>query len=185
VHVLAIAGSLRAGSFNAALLRAALGHLPAEVTVTWEDGLRDLPHYDQDLDDAGGHPLVEAFRARCAAADAVLVAAPEYNTGLPSALKNALDWGSRPFGNSPLKGTAAAVIGTSTGKSGASGAVEQARFVLLICGARLTEARLAVPSARQVFTAEPVVLPAELDASLADVVAELVTLAAAPPAAPG
>ncbi|MFM7535112.1 MAG: NADPH-dependent FMN reductase [Acidimicrobiales bacterium] len=185
MHVLAIAGSLRTGSFNAALLRAALGHLPAEATVTWETGLRDLPHYDQDLDDAGGHPLVDAFRARCAAADAVLVAAPEYNTGLPSALKNALDWASRPFGNSPLKGTAAAVIGTSTGRSGAARAVEQARFVLLICGARLTDAHLAVPSARPIFDADPVVLPDDVAGALAGLVGELVTLASEPPATPG
>ncbi len=185
MHVLAIAGSLRAGSFNAALLRAALAHLPVGVTVTWEDGLRDLPHYDQDLDDAGDHPLVGAFRARCAAADAVFVAAPEYNTGLPSALKNALDWASRPFGNSPLKGTAAAVIGTSTGRSGAARAVEHARFVLLICGARLTEAQLAVPSARQVFGADPVVLPDDVTGALAGIAGELVTLASAPPATPG
>jgi chromate reductase len=112
VHVLAISGSLRAQSFNSALLRAAVAHLPADVVVTWETGLRDLPYFDQDLEDAGGHGAVHDFVARCERADAVLVAAPEYNAGLPGVLKNALDWASRPPGSSPLKGKAGAVIGT-------------------------------------------------------------------------
>ncbi len=184
MHVLAIAGSLRRASYNAALLRAALTHCPAGTTITWEDGLRDLPHYDQDLDDAGDDPAVAAFRARCAAADAVLVAAPEYNLGLPGALKDALDWASRPFGNSPLKGTAAAVIGTSTGKGAATRAVEQARLVLMISGARLTDAQLTLASARHVFDPDTLAVPADTDAALGAVVAELLTLAAAPPATP-
>src|SRR5688500_906793 len=98
ITVLGIAGSLRRGSFNRALLAAATHHLPADARLLVWDGLGAVPAFDQD---AEAEPVPEAvadLRAAIAAADALLVSTPEYNGSIPGALKNAVDWASRPHG---------------------------------------------------------------------------------------
>jgi len=96
MRVLGISGSLRRGSHNRRLLRAAGAMLPSGVAlVTW-DGLADLPAFDEDRE-ASPPESVVAFRAAIEATDALLIATPEYNASVPGALKNALDWASRPF----------------------------------------------------------------------------------------
>ena len=103
MNVLVLVGSLRTDSLNRRLAEAALDHLPAGVTGTVFEGLADLPHYSQDLD-AEPLPRVAAdLREAVAAADALLVVTPEYNGSLPSALKNAIDWASRPRGPPPSR----------------------------------------------------------------------------------
>jgi NAD(P)H-dependent FMN reductase len=89
MRILAVCGSLQARSGNLTLLQTAAARAPKDVTVTIFDGLRDLPHFNPDLDPP---PAVDAWRRALAASDAVLIACPEYGFSLPGALKNAIDW---------------------------------------------------------------------------------------------
>ena len=100
MKVLGLSGSLRAGSHNAKLLRAAADLLPPEAELVVFDGLKAIPPYDED--DEHARPVaVQALCDAIAEADAVLVATPEYNHSIPGQLKNALDWLSRPLADSP------------------------------------------------------------------------------------
>ena len=104
-----IAGSLRRGSFNAALLREAQALAPADTRLDIVD-LAELPMYNRDLEDDGVPTPVEQFRRALAAADGLVVATPEYNYSIPGVLKNAIDWASRPP-DSPLDGKPMAIMG--------------------------------------------------------------------------
>jgi chromate reductase len=95
VKVLGMSGSLRKASFNTAALRATGELLPEGMTLEIAD-LRDLPHYDDDIRVKGYPPVVQAFRDRIKAADAILFVTPEYNYSVSGVLKNAIDWASRP-----------------------------------------------------------------------------------------
>ena len=128
LHVLGIAGSLRASSHNRALLRAAQELAPRDMTiVTFE--LDAIPPYNADVEAQGFPEPVVAFKAAIAAADALLIATPEYNHSVPGVLKNALDWASRPPGKSPLDGKPAAILGASTGAIGTARAQQHLRLV--------------------------------------------------------
>ena len=167
--VLGIAGSLRAGSHNAQLLRLAAEELPEGVELDLFQGLADIPAYDEDLEDLAPG-AVDELKAAIAAADAVLIATPEYNGSIPGALKNALDWVSRPIAESPIRSTPVAVIGASTGAFGAVWAQRDLKKVLGLMGARVLDVELPVAKADRRL-AEP---DAELRAQLAGVMAELV-----------
>ena len=167
--VLGIAGSLRAGSHNAQLLRFAAEELPEGLELEVFQGLAENPAYDQDLEDLAPE-AVEELKAAIAAADAVLIATPEYNGSIPGALKNALDWVSRPIAASPIRSKPVAVIGASTGAFGAVWAQRELKKVLGLMGARVLDAELPVAKADRRL-AEP---DAELRDGLAGVVAELV-----------
>jgi chromate reductase len=144
MRILAISGSLRRGSHNTSLLRAAEELLsPLDTFELW-DGLREVPPYDQDDDVEPAPPAVAAFRAAVASADAVLIATPEYNSSLPGALKNALDWASRPVANNVFRNKPVAVIGSSSGMFGAVWAQAELRKVLAAMGARVAEVEVAV-----------------------------------------
>lgn len=116
VHVLGISGSLRKGSFNTALLHAAVELAPAGMTIEIAE-IRDVPLYDEDVRSAGLPAPVHALRERIGAADALLIVTPEYNYSVPGVLKNAIDWVSRPpaqpFAKKPL-----AIMGASGGLGG-------------------------------------------------------------------
>ena len=90
--MLAISGSLRAGSSNTAVLEAIAALAPADVSVEIYSGLADLPHFNPDLDTEMPPPAVRDFRVRLQASDGVLISSPEYAHGVPGSLKNALDW---------------------------------------------------------------------------------------------
>ena len=130
MRVVGICGSLRAGSFNRALLEAAAAELPAGVEFHEWTGLETLPAYDADVDGRFAEPAVARLRRTLATADAVVIATPEYNASIPGALKNALDWASRPFPDNCLRGKPVAVIGASTGLFGAIWAQAELRKVL-------------------------------------------------------
>ncbi|MFE0755017.1 NADPH-dependent FMN reductase [Inquilinus sp. NPDC058860] len=114
VHILGLSGSLRRASLNTALLRAAGELLPADATLEIRP-LNDLPFFDEDVEARGFPPSVQDLHAKIAAADALLLAVPEYNYSIAPALKNAIDWASRPYGASVLAGKPAAILGASVG----------------------------------------------------------------------
>lgn len=154
MHVVGISGSLRAASYNRALLAAAARELPAGVSFREWRGLESLPAFDEDRDGAFPAPPVAELRRTLAHADAVLIATPEYNHSVPGAIKNALDWASRPFADNCLRGKPVAVIGASTGLFGAVWAQAELRRVLRALGADVLETALAVPTARTAFAAD-------------------------------
>lgn len=129
VHVVGFAGSLRQGSFNRLLLRAARDLAPEGTDVEIAD-LGQVPLYDYDVEAQGDPEGVAALKRRIAAADAVLITTPEYQHGMPGVLKNALDWVSRPPGRSPLRGKPVSVMGASPGMGGTARAQSQLRLVL-------------------------------------------------------
>ena len=144
MRVLAISGSLRKASNNTALLRALRGEAPEGVEVELWNGLKEIPPYDGDDDVVPGPPEVEEFRTRVREADAVFFATPEYNSSIPGALKNALDWASRPLATNAFRNKPVAVISSSAGAFGGVWAAGELRKVLGAMGARVTEAELAV-----------------------------------------
>jgi chromate reductase, NAD(P)H dehydrogenase (quinone) len=142
--VLAISGSLRAGSNSTALLRALREEAPDGTEVVLWDGLKAIPPYDEDGDGVHAPAQVTAFRELVAAADAVFFATPEYNSSIPGALKNALDWASRPLATNAFRNKPVAVISSSAGAFGGVWAAAELRKVLGAMGARVTEVELAV-----------------------------------------
>jgi chromate reductase len=152
MRVLGISGSLRRDSHNAALLRHA-GELFEAEGAEFEiyDGLRDIPAYDEDEDGGNAPEAVARIRAAVAGADAVFFTTPEYNSSIPGALKNAIDWLSRPIATNPLRNKPVAVIGASTGMFGAVWAQAELRKVLSATGARVTEGEVAVGHAHTRF----------------------------------
>jgi chromate reductase len=117
VKVLGISGSLRQGSYNTAVLRAAAELVPSGMTLELSDDIRNLPLYDDDVRQAGLPPAVATFRQKLAAVDAVLIVSPEYNYSIPGVLKNAIDWASRPP-EQPFDGKTLAIMGASPGNYG-------------------------------------------------------------------
>ena len=144
--ILGIPGSLRAGSHNAQLLRLAAEELPEGVELVVFDGLAEIPAFDQDLEDLAPD-AVDALKAAIAGADAILIATPEYNGSIPGALKNALDWVSRPIAGSPIRRKPVAVIGASTSAFGAVWAQRELKKVLGVMGARVLDVELPVAKA--------------------------------------
>ena len=177
--ILGISGSLRRDSHNTKLLRAAQQLLPAGSELEIYGSLRDVPHYDADLDGVPAQPAVAHLREAIAAADAVLIATPEFNGSLPGALKNALDWASRPYGDDALRGKPVAVIGASTGLFGAVWAQADARKVLGVIGADVLEGELGVAQADGAFDAQGNLLERERGEALARLVAVLAARAGA------
>lgn len=116
LKVLGISGSLRQGSYNTAALRTCAELLPAGMTMTYAR-IDDIPLFNQDVFDAGMPEPVKRFRAEVAAADGLLIASPEYNFSVTAALKNAIDWGSRPP-NQVFQDKAVAIFSATTGPVG-------------------------------------------------------------------
>src|SRR4051794_17412520 len=116
ITILGIAGSLRRESFNKAALRAAQKLVPqgAKLDIVELDG---IPPFNQD-DERNAPAKVVELKARIRAADAILIATPEYNYSIPGVLKNAIDWASRPYGDSAWSGKLVALMGASVGQFG-------------------------------------------------------------------
>lgn len=161
IRVLAISGSLRAGSHNTAILRAAASLAPAGVEVELFDGLDRIPAYNEDRDGPSAELAVARLRDRIAGADAVLFATPEYNGSVPGQLKNAIDWASRPRGSSALAGKPAAVIGASPGQYGAQWAQADLRRALGVAGALVIDTELAIDRSHERISAAGELLDGE------------------------
>ena len=179
MRVLGIAGSLRRGSHNRRLLRAAGDALPSGVDLVEWDGLAGLPAFDEDQEN-WPPAAVREFLAAVEDADAILIATPEYNASVPGALKNALDWASRPFPDNVLRRKPSAVIGASTGLFGAVWAQAEVRKALKASGAHVLESELPVGMADGAFAEDGSLADPELAARLADLVADLAREVSAP-----
>ena len=125
-RVMAVAGSLRQGSYNQALLRAGQQLAPAAMRIRIHD-LSDIPLFSEDVERMAIPTAVGSLRAAVAEADGFLVATPEYNHGVPGVMKNAFDWLSRPAGRSVLNGKPSAIMGASPGVTGTARAQSQLR----------------------------------------------------------
>ena len=173
--VLGISGSLRRDSYNTKLLRAAGELVEAQgARFLVFDGLKAVPPYDADDDHDPAPPGAARFREAIAAADALLVATPEYNASVPGRLKNAIDWASRPFPSNVLRNKAVAVVGASTGMFGAVWAQAELRKALSATGARVVGAEVPVSHAQTRFDDEGRLQDEGLLQQLEEVVATLV-----------
>ena len=151
MRVLGISGSLRRDSYNTALLRHVGEMLEAEgAHFEIYDGLRDIPPFDED-EEAFPAEAVTGLRQAIQDADAVFFTTPEYNSSIPGALKNALDWVSRPFATNAMRNKPVAVVGASAGMFGAVWAQAELRKVLSTMGARVAEGEVAVGHAQDRF----------------------------------
>jgi chromate reductase len=177
MRVLGISGSLRRDSLNSALLRAAAERLPAGAELVEFKHLRQIPPYDFDLEAEPTPAAVAELRQAIRDADAVLIATPEYNHSIPGQLKNALDWASRPAGQSALTGKPAAAIGASTGMFGAVWAQAETRKVLSALGGRVVETELPVSGADELLVDGRLQLPPQLADQLEGLLAELIAAA--------
>ncbi len=129
VAVIGFAGSLRKNSYNKALLRAAVKLLPKDAKLEIFD-LGGIPPFNQDLE-AQMPDKVKEFKAKIRAADAILIATPEYNYSISGVLKNAIDWASRPYGDNSFEGKPVAVMSASPGMLGGARAQYHLRQVFV------------------------------------------------------
>jgi len=153
MKIIGISGSLRRGSFNSGLLRAAVELMPEDAALEVES-IREIPLYDADIEARGIPAAVTSLKDRIAAADALLIATPEYNNSIPGVLKNAIDWLSRPPADTArvFTGRLITLMGASPGNYGTVQA--QTAFLPVIRTLRMHAwfgGRLAVAHAGSVF----------------------------------
>ncbi|POX46389.1 FMN reductase [Streptomyces sp. Ru71] len=175
VRILALVGSLRAGSHNRQLAEAAVKLAPEGAEVVLFEGLAEVPFYNEDIDVEGDVPApAAALREAAKAADAFLFFSPEYNGTIPAVLKNAIDWLSRPYGAGAFDGKPVAVIGTAFGQYGGVWAQDEARKSIGIAGGKVIEdIKLSIPGSVTRFAETHPVDDAEVAAQLTEVVARL------------
>jgi chromate reductase len=153
IKILGIAGSLRKESYNRSLLRVAFEVAPSNCILEVFD-LQGIPLYNQD-EETHLPPAVAALKAKVRAADAILISTPEYNYSIPGVLKNALDWGSRPYGESAWDNKTVAIMGASMGLQGTSRAQYHLRQVFVYLNMHpLNQPELMVGIAQDKFDAE-------------------------------
>ncbi len=175
MRILGISGSLRAASFNTALLRAAAELAPEDVELTLYEGLAQLPPYNEDHETGDAPAEVRRLREEIADADAVLFATPEYNTTMPGQMKQVVDWASTPHGpEAVLWGKPVAVIGASVTDYGAMWAQDHLRNALGVAGARVLKTDLPVARANELFSADGELVDPETRDRLAELVSALV-----------
>ena len=172
IRVLGVSGSLRSHSHNLRLLRAAAALLPPDAELVIFSGLKAIPPFDEDDEDAPGL-AVRSWREAIRDADALLFATPEYNSSIPGVLKNAVDWASRPIATAALRNKPAAVIGASTGMFGAVWAQAELRKSLAAAGARVIDRELPIGGADEAFAADGTLVEHDQTLALADILAEL------------
>jgi len=175
MRILGISGSLRAASYNTALLRAAAELVPDGVELTIYDGLESLPPYNEDRESDNPPQEVVRLREEIAAADAVLFATPEYNTTMPGQMKQVVDWASTPHGpDAALWGKPVAAIGASVTDYGAMWAQDHLRNALGVAGARVLKEELPVARAKELFSDDGELVDPETRDRLAELVSGLV-----------
>jgi NAD(P)H-dependent FMN reductase len=185
IRILAVVGSLRAGSYNRQLAEAAVKYAPEGTDVQVFDGLAEVPFYNEDLDLPGEVPgsvpaPAQALRDAVARADALLLITPEYNGTIPASLKNAIDWTSRPYGAGAITGKPAGVIGTAGGHYGGAWAHEDTRKSARGAGAQvLDDIVLDIPLSAERFAATHPADDEEVAAAMSAVLGKLIAAVAA------
>jgi chromate reductase, NAD(P)H dehydrogenase (quinone) len=175
MRILGISGSLRAASYNTALLRAAAELVPEGVEMTLYEGLELLPPYNEDREAHNTPEEVVRLREEIASADAVLFATPEYNTTMPGQMKQVVDWASTPHGpDAALWGKPVAAIGASVTDYGAMWAQDHLRNALGVAGARVLKSDLPVARAKELFSEDGELVDPETRERLAELLAGLV-----------
>ncbi len=172
MRVLAVSGSLRRDSHNRRLLRAAAALLPRAAELVVFEGLKAIPPFDED-DEADPALAVAGWRTAILEADALLLSTPEYNSSIPGALKNAIDWASRPVTTAVVRNKPAAVIGASTGMFGAVWAQAELRRALGAAGARVVDRELPIAAAHEAFIDPDTLADHDLRLELAEILSEL------------
>jgi chromate reductase, NAD(P)H dehydrogenase (quinone) len=173
VEIVGIAGSLRAASWARRLLRASAQSLPANVEVTVFEGLGEVPLFNEDLESGPAPAAVAEMRQLIECSDAVLVVTPEYNRSIPGVLKNALDWASRPYGQTVLADKPVAVVATSPLPSGGASALSDVERVLSVIGADVVEAQLTVPQVHSRFDTDGRISDPELAARIEELLVKV------------
>ena len=154
IRIAGIPGSLRQGSLNKALLRAAVELAPAGMEIKTYTGLGDVPPYNDDVFSKGDPEPVAVLKAAISEADAMLISTPEYNYGVPGVLKNAIDWASRPYGDSAWDGKPAAIMGCSPGLGGTIRAQHALRQSFVFTDTYvMQQPEIKIPSAAPLFDA--------------------------------
>jgi chromate reductase len=154
IRVAGIVGSLREGSLNKGLLRAAVELAPSGMEIQIYTRLGDIPPYNDDVFQKGDPQPVADLRAFISGADAMLISTPEYNYGIPGVLKNAIDWVSRPAGKSPLNRKPAAIMGCSPGLGGTIRAQHAMRQSFVFTETHvMLQPEIKIPSAASLFDA--------------------------------
>lgn len=173
INILGFAGSLRKGSYNKSLLRAAAELAPKGTEVQIFD-LEGIPLFSEDLE---GKPAakVKDFKAAIEAADALLIATPEYNYSIPGVLKNAIDWASRPYGDNSFSGKPVALMGASVGTLGTARAQYHLRQCLVFLNMYpLNQPEVMVASAQDKIDPAGRVTDEQTRKRIADLLAALV-----------
>lgn len=176
IRVVAFAGSLRKQSYNRGLLQAAIEVAPPNCNLEIFD-LEGIPLYNQDKET----PLPESvvrLKAAVRAADAVLIATPEYNYSIPGVLKNALDWGSRPYGDNAWDNKPVAIMGASAGMQGTSRAQYHLRQVFVYLNMHpLNKPEVMIGSAQDRFDAKGHLTDPKTRQKIAELLTALATCA--------
>ena len=174
--IIVISGSLRKASFTTAVCRALVKEMNEtqkasagnKIEFVLRDYVRELPHYDGDLDTETPPAVVVDFRREMSEAHAIIIGTPEYNYSLPGGLKNVIDWASRPFAKHCLMGRRIGVFGCTPGERGGKAAVEYLRNIVPLLGATLVGPELLFPKINSLITPEGI-----LDASVLSPLTEL------------
>jgi chromate reductase, NAD(P)H dehydrogenase (quinone) len=173
IRILAISGSLRAGSSNTMLLRAAAELVPEGVEVILFGGIGDLPHFNPDREEIDADlPAVREYRAQLNASDALLISSPEYAHGVPGVLKNALDW---IVGSGELVGKAVALINASPRSTYAQASLTETLTVMT--ADLVAEASITLPILGRKLDTAGIVADPELSAALRSAIAALTRVA--------
>ncbi|WP_282703847.1 NAD(P)H-dependent oxidoreductase [Streptomyces sp. CC219B] len=175
VRILALVGSLRAGSHNRQLAEAAVKLAPAGSEVVLFEGLAEIPFYNEDVDVEGSVPAAAAkLREAAQNSDAFLLFSPEYNGTIPAVLKNAIDWLSRPYGAGAFGGKPVAVVGTAFGQYGGVWAQDDTRKAVGIAGGKVLEdVKLSIPGSVTRFSETHPADDTEVAAQLTEVIARV------------
>jgi chromate reductase len=177
MRVLAITGSLRQEAFSTRLVESARDLAPEGVEIDRYERLEEIPGFNQDHE-SGVSEVVEDLRRQITEADALLVITPEYNASMPGQLKNAIDWASRPHGESALAGKPAAVLSSSPMPFGAIWANQQVRKAFTITGTPTVERELAIGKIDEKIDSEDRITDDTARTDLAALLAELNELVA-------
>ena len=177
IKILGIAGSLREGSYNKHLLRAASGLLPPSAQLEIFD-LDGIPPYNQDMETLAFPETVNALKRKIEEADALLISTPEYNHSYPGVLKNAIDWASRPYGKNSFDGKPTAVMSASPTLFGGVAAQDHLKQVLLALNTRIvTQPAVIVSMAHEKFDENGNLLDSNTQLFLRQLITNLVNTA--------